>query len=82
MPRNKYDHEHLMTLTKNQDKDYGMCAPPMDAQVALNELKRYFLGEDWYFVNPLHGEQGNTEIVCAIERQYKGAKIKKRGGCQ
>lgn len=73
--RNTINVTHLLSLTK--EGDYGIMPPPMDAQVALNELCRYFLGEDWYTVNPVSQEQVNTEIVGAIETLYKGCKIKK-----
>jgi len=62
--------ERLLKLTDG--KDYGLCSPPMKAQVALRELCRYFLGEDWYTVMPISTEQGNTEIVYEIEKRYKG----------
>lgn len=74
--RNKVDYDHIMSLTNR--KDYGLCSPPMKAQVAVNELCRYFLGEDWYSTMPQNSEQVNTEIVYAIESQYKGCRIKKK----
>ena len=64
--------KRLLNLT--DQKDYGIFAPPMKAQVALNELCRYFLGDDWYTVNPVSQDQINTEIVYEIEckmRKYK-----------
>ena len=69
--------ERLITLTDG--KDYGIFAPPMKAQTAVDELCRYFLGEEWYSLNPISTEQINTEIVYEIEckfRKYK--KIKRR----
>ena len=51
--------------------DYGIFPPPMNAQVALDELCRFFLGEDWYTINPISQEQINTEIVYEIECKYK-----------
>lgn len=48
--------------------------PAMDAQVALDELQRYLLGEDWYIVTPMHTGQVNTEIVIEIESKYPKAK--------
>ena len=65
----KERYERLYKLTDM--KDYGLCPPAMKAQVALNELCRYFLGEDWLSVNPISQEQINTEIVCEIESRYK-----------
>lgn len=58
-----------------KDVDCGLLAPPMDAQIALNELCRYFLGENWYVANPIGQEQLNTEIVFEIESRYK-SKVK------
>lgn len=58
-------------LSLAEDVDCGLLPPPMDAQVALNELCRYILGEDWYVVNPISIEQCNTEIVAAIEIKLK-----------
>lgn len=72
--RMKFDPEHIKSLC--EPGDYGIFNPPMDAQVALNELCRYLLGPDWYdssgCTNP---EQINTEIVCQIEKKYTGAPV-------
>lgn len=65
-------------LDLTEPGDYGIFSPPMDAQVALNELCRYFLGDDWYSVGNITTSQVNTEIVYEIERQYKGKKQKGR----
>ena len=59
----------IFSLAK--EGDYGMLPPPMDAQVALDELCRFFLGDDWYCVLPIHTGQVNTEIVYEIEKKYK-----------
>lgn len=59
----------ISKLCKNED--CGLCSSSMDAQVALNELSRYLLGENWYTTMPLSQEQVNTEIVYAIEQKYK-----------
>jgi len=74
--RNKVDKEHILSLTDG--KDYGLISPPMDAQVAVYELCRYFLGEEWYTSNPGSQRQCNTDIVYAIESNYKGFKVKVR----
>ena len=66
---NKEIAERILKLT--EPGDYGMLPPPMDAQVALNELCRFFLGDDWYCVLPIHTGQVNTEIVYEIESKYK-----------
>jgi hypothetical protein len=61
--------ERIIKLTNGGD--YGIFPPPLNAQVALNELCRYILGEDFYIVNPLNNEQANIEIVIAIENKLK-----------
>lgn len=43
----------------------------MDAQVAMNELCRYLLGEDWYIADPVNNIQANLIIVDEIESMYK-----------
>ena len=63
----------------NDGKDHGIFAPPMKAQTAVDELCRYFLGEEWYSLNPISTEQINTEIVYEIECKFKKyKKIKKK----
>lgn len=61
--------KRVISLCK--EGDYGLMQPPMNAQVALNELARHLLGSDYYIVNPVGAEQGNTQIVYDIERKYK-----------
>lgn len=51
--------------------------PYMKAQTAVNELCRFFLGEDWYVVDPLSTEQVNVDIVYEIERMFPNRCIKK-----
>lgn len=58
-------------LSLTDGKDYGIFPPPLDAQVALNELARYFLGDDIEWVSPISNAQANTEIVMKIEMRYK-----------
>jgi hypothetical protein len=66
------DEEMKQRILKLTDgKDYGLCSPPMNAQVAVNELAHYLLGKDWYIATPMNGEQANTEIVYAIESKYR-----------
>lgn len=62
-------YDRILKLTDG--KDCGIFPPPMDAQTALDELCRYFLGEDWISVNPISRNQINTEIVFEIESKYK-----------
>lgn len=79
--RDEIIQDHILSLTNG--KDYGLCAPPMKAQVAVHELCRHFLGDNWYTSMPVQ-EQANTEIVYAIESRYSGdrqswKKLKKAG---
>lgn len=67
--------ERLFKLTDG--KCYGIFTSPMKAQIAVNELCRHFLGEDWYSMNPVSAEQINTEIVYEIERRYKVRRVRK-----
>ena len=71
---NKHTEALNRILELTEDVDCGIFSPPMNAQVALTELQRYFLGEDWYVVAPLSQEQINTEVVYEIETRYKGHK--------
>ena len=51
-------------------KDCGLMQPPMKDTLALDFLKDYLLGEDWYIVNPVNHEQGNTQLVHEILYKY------------
>lgn len=71
--RNKFDPKHILSLCEKGD--YGILSPPMKAQVAVDELCRYFLGSDWCdYSGATNNEQINTNIVAEIEKRYKGAK--------
>ena len=65
---NKEIAERILKLA--EPGDYGIFPPPMDAQVALNELCRFFLGDDWCTIT-MSNKQVNTEIVYEIESKYK-----------
>ena len=76
---NKEIADRLWELTDK--KEYGVFPPPMDAQVALNELCNYFLGDEWYAISPISQEQINTEIVYEIEcklKKYKAENMNER----
>lgn len=49
----------------------------MDAQTALDELYRYFLGEGFIVIDVGSIDQANYMTVFWIERMYKGKKDKK-----
>ena len=61
--------ERLLSLCK--EGDYGTCPAPMDANVAINELKDFFLGKDWCVSTSVGHEQVIAEIVFQIETKYK-----------
>ena len=64
----------------NEQDDYGIMAPPMDAETAIDFLRRYLLGENWYSPNPIHSKQINTEMVYLILRRYSKRYNKERKG--
>lgn len=51
-------------------EDSDICPPPMHAQDALEILKDYLLGEDWYVALSMSTEQSNTLIVETILEKY------------
>lgn len=57
----------LQNRTVNRD---NIFPPALDAQLAVDFLQKYLLGEDWYTVNPISTAQINTEIVYEILRKY------------
>lgn len=60
--------DRILKLT--EPGEYGIFPPPMKAQVAVDELCRFFLGEDYWTIVS-NNEQANTEIVFEIECRYK-----------
>jgi hypothetical protein len=67
-------------LNKNW-KDDNVFPPGIDAQVAINFLANYLLGNDFYTICPSN-EQANTEIVDKIlskySNEYRKEKRKKK----
>ena len=47
----------LQETTKDED---NILPPPLEPQLALNFLREYILGEDWYSANPVPTAQINT----------------------
>ena len=52
------------------DESYGLYPAPTEAQLAVNVLIEYLLGEDWYVVDPIHNSQVNTVAVHEILLKY------------
>lgn len=70
-----------ISFTKWLDDNWvenNMFCPNLDAQLALNFLKDYLLGEDWCVTIPLSQEQINTEIVNDILLKYSKEYKKER----
>lgn len=56
-------------LKKNSEV-CGLCDPPLEPQKALNFLRDYLLGEDWYVTMPESTKQVNTAVVFKILLKY------------
>lgn len=63
-----------LTEWLDRSENYGVFSPPMDAQMAVDFLQQYLLGEDWYTIN-INTQQANSEIVHEIlykhSRKYR-----------
>lgn len=61
------------TATERRERLKKLCDDRgcMDAQVAVNELEKYLLGEDWYIVDPVNNLQANAIVVDEIESMYR-----------
>lgn len=64
--------ERLLKLCK--EGDYGICPHPMEANVAINELRDFFLGKDWYSSFADGNKPTFSEIVYQIETRCKSKK--------
>lgn len=61
--------KHIQSLCYEHDKENIFPDPISDAQFR-REIINFFLGEDWYVVNPIGQEQVNTEALYCIEEKY------------
>lgn len=70
--RNKFDKNHILSLCENGD--YGIFNPPMKAQIALYELCRYFLGDEFVPQGECDHVQPwiNSTIVYMVESSVRG----------
>lgn len=74
--RNKLDMNCILSICERDNNGY--LIPFMKAQDVVDELCKYFLGDNWYDDSSAkHPEQINTTIICTIEKRYKGARIKR-----
>lgn len=68
---NKVSEKNRFTYwLEHEAEDCGLMQPPLPAQKAVNFLKDYLLGEDWYVVNPVNTEQCNAQAVHEILYKY------------
>lgn len=66
-----YEIENRFYYCKeDDDKKIIKNLETLDAQKALNELSNFFLGKNWYIVDPLCNLQANPIIVIEIEEKY------------
>ena len=63
---NKEIHDRIYKLC-----DINQNSITMDSQVAINEICKHLLGEDWHVVDTLSNSQINPIIVEDIERKYR-----------
>ena len=68
----KYKYNESFEAMKDNicDTSCGLCPAPMNAQVAVNILCDYLLGDDWYFAGSASVEQGNAMVVELILDKY------------
>lgn len=66
-----YEIENRFYYCKeDDDKKIIKNLETLDAQKALNELSDFFLGKNWYIVDPLCNLQANPIVVIEIEENY------------
>ena len=70
MKEYKYNKAFEAIRENIEDTSCGICPAPMDAQLALNILTDYLLGEDWYVVMPMNTKQVNACVVEQILDKY------------
>ena len=72
MKTKEYKYNDGFEAMKNNicDTSCGLMPAPMDAQVALDILTSYLLGDDYYFAGSCNVEQGNAIVVEQILDKY------------
>jgi len=70
--------EFIENLKKEDDFDYGLCAPPIKADKGIDILIKHFLGDDWYVTMPVSTEQVYTEAIYAILEKHQKKTILQR----
>lgn len=68
--KHETDEEIKVRLLKLcEEGDYGICPRPMKAEVAVNELRDFFLGKDWYSSFPEENKPSISETVYQIKNR-------------
>ena len=71
---NKVSEKHQFTYWLTHDaEDCGIMQPHCSDALALQFIKDYLLGEDWYVVKPVNHEQCNSQLVHEILYKYSRA---------
>ena len=65
------DEEIRKRILSLCDDPKSKSYPTVNAQVAVNELCRHLLGDDWYIVDPINSKQVNAVIIYEIEKKYR-----------
>lgn len=63
-------HNQFTFWLEYKARDMGLMQPPLNAQLAVDFLKNYLLGEDYYVIDPVNTEQCNAQIVHDILWKY------------
>ena len=66
---NEQINERLLNLC--HEGDFGICPPPMDTEVALNELSNFFLGVDF---NSSENQESLSKLIYQIKLKCKPIK--------
>ena len=66
MKQTKRQEKFLSEIIKNYTQPDNIFPKPMTDREALEMLCNYFLGEDWYTVNPVNHNQVNVYRVVRI----------------
>lgn len=58
-----------------RNEEHGLCPASTNAQLALNTISEYVLGENYHITEPIHNEQVNTilthDILYKISKKYR-----------
>lgn len=67
LPKNWSDYYLAINKKTNEGNIFPACIHP---QIALDYLRKYLLGEDWYVNDPIATEQVNAAVVNDILYKY------------